>query len=200
MLGPLRNPVRHIMAPQIGQVAPNTFTFHLYGGASLRTVFCFIPFIHLRAGYSVARTYVGRWSLLRLRVGGTIRCGRLAICCIPLLAIVTSPILEANLARGRSSLRPAVDTAGTVRNTARRIPVLEAIILALNQRIMFDCVRRPRHAARVAVMGGALREKALVAAPLVLCTRTRQPLLQIHRTELSVVLLLLTMMASVHVF
>ena len=77
--------------------------------------------------------------------------------------------------------------------------MLEAIVLALNQRIVLDCVRRPRHAARVAVMSGALREEALVTAPLVFRTRTRQPLLQIHMTKLFVVLLLLTMMASVRV-
>jgi hypothetical protein len=157
-----------------------------------------LPLIRLRAGHSVARTYVGRWSL-RLRVGGTVRCGRMAPCSTAFLAIFASPRLEANLARGRSSLRPAVDAAGTIRTTARRVSVLEAIVLALNQRIVLDCVRRPRHAARVAVMSGALREEALVTAPLVFRTRTRQPLLQIHMTKLFVVLLLLTMMASVRV-
>ena len=32
------------MAPQIGKVALTNFNCHLYGGASLRTVFCFLRF------------------------------------------------------------------------------------------------------------------------------------------------------------
>jgi hypothetical protein len=38
----LRNPAGSKMAAEIGQVAPKSFNFHLYGGASLR--FCDRPF------------------------------------------------------------------------------------------------------------------------------------------------------------
>ena len=76
--------------------------------------------------------------------------------------------------------------------------MLAAKVFALSQCIVLNCVRRPRHATRVAVIGGALREKTPVAATLVLRTRARQPLLQIHRTKIFVVILRLTMMASVH--
>ena len=100
-----------------------------------------------------------------LRVGGTIRCGRFALCCIPLLTIVTSPKIKASRTSahpGRSSLRSAVDATGTSRTTARRVPVLEAIVLALKQCIVLDCVRKRHHATRVAFLSKPLRKEAFV--------------------------------------
>ena len=73
--------------------------------------------------------------------------------------------------------------------------MLEAIVHALNQCIVLDCVRRPHHATRVAAVSKALWKEAFITAPLVLRTRTRQPFLQTHRTAVFV-----TLLASARVF